>query len=90
LRSNGSLQVGLALGGAFFQDRPVNTAYQDLPQTGLCHGDAGVAGRVLLFSNLESADTGLVALIGGVKGGTEVARSRVTGDLAPNPEHDQG
>jgi hypothetical protein len=28
-----------------------------------------------------------MALIPGVKGGTEVARFRVTGDLAGNPKH---
>ena len=28
-----------------------------------------------------------MALIPGVKGGTEVARFRVTGDLAVNPKH---
>jgi hypothetical protein len=58
-----------------------------LPQTGFYHGNAAVAGRVLLFLYFESVDTGLMALIPGVKGGTEVARFRVTGDLAGNPKH---
>ena len=46
-----------------------------------------MAGRVLLFFYFESLDTGLMALIPGVKGGTEIARFRVTGDLASNPRH---
>jgi hypothetical protein len=58
-----------------------------LPQTGFYHGNAAVAGRVLLFFYFEALDTGLVALIPGVKGGTEVARFRVTGDLTTNPRH---
>ena len=58
-----------------------------LPQTGFYHGNAAVAGRVLLFFYFESVDTGLMALIPGVKGGTEVARFRVSGDLAGNPKH---
>ena len=58
-----------------------------LPQTGFYHGNAAVAGRVLLFFYFENVDTGLMALIPGVKGGTEVARFRVTGGLAGNPKH---
>ena len=58
-----------------------------LPRTGFYHGNAAVAGRVLLFFYFESVDTGLMALIPGVKGGTEIARFRVTGDLAANPKH---
>ena len=58
-----------------------------LPRTGFYHGNAAVAGRVLLFFYFESVDTGLMALIPGVTGGTEVARFRVTGGLASNPRH---
>ena len=58
-----------------------------LPQTGFYHGNAAVAGRVLLFFYFESVDTGLMALIPGVTGPTEVARFRVTGGLAGNPKH---
>ena len=58
-----------------------------LPQTGFYHGNAAVAGRVVLFFYFKSVDTGLMALIPGVTGGTEVARFRVTGDLAGNPKH---
>ena len=58
-----------------------------LPQAGFYHGNARVAGRVLLFFYFESVDTGLAALIPGLKGGAEVARFRVTGDLAGNPKH---
>jgi hypothetical protein len=32
-------------------------------------------------------DTGLMALIPGVKGGTEVARFRLTGNLTSDPRH---
>ena len=58
-----------------------------LPQTGFYYGNAVVAGRVLLFFCFESVDTGLMALIPGVKGGTEVARFRLTRNLASNPKH---
>ena len=58
-----------------------------LPQTGFYHGNAAVAGRVLLFFYFETVDTGLMALIPGVRGGTEVARFRVAGGLAGNPKH---
>ena len=56
-------------------------------QTGFYYGNAALAGRVLLFFYFETVDTGLMALIPGVKGGIEVARFRVTGDLAGNPKH---
>jgi hypothetical protein len=36
---------------------------------------------------LKEVDTGLTALMPGVKGGTEVGRFRVTGDLAGNRQH---
>ncbi len=58
-----------------------------LPQAAFYHGNAAVAGRVLLFFYFESVDTGLMALIPGVKSGTEVARFRLTGALAANPKH---
>jgi hypothetical protein len=58
-----------------------------LPRAGFYHGSAAAAGRVLLFFYFESADTGLMALIPGLKGGTEVARFRVVGGLAGNPKH---
>ncbi len=58
-----------------------------LPQFGFFHGNAAVAGRVVLFFYFEAIDTGLMALIPGVKGGTEVARFRLTGGLAGNPKH---
>jgi len=51
------------------------------------HGNAAVAGRVVLFFYFEAVDTGLMALIPGVKGGTEIARFRLTGGLAGNPKH---
>ena len=58
-----------------------------LPQAGFYHGNAQVAGRILLFFYFESVDTGLAALIPGLEGAAEVARFRVTGDLAGNPKH---
>ena len=76
--------VTKALGKAASLEQP--RAFS-LPQTGFYHGNAAVAGRVVLFFYFESVDTGLMALIPGVTGGTEVARFRVTGDLAANPKH---
>jgi hypothetical protein len=58
-----------------------------LPQFGFTHGSAAVAGRILLFFYFQTVDTGLMALIPGVKEGTEVARFRLTGALAGNPKH---
>jgi hypothetical protein len=48
------------------------------------HGNAAVAGRVLLFFYFEEGDTGVAALIPGVHGAMEVARFRLTGGL-PDP-----
>jgi hypothetical protein len=45
------------------------------------HGNASVAGRVLLFFYFQEADTGVAALIPGVHGAMEVARFRLTGGL---------
>ncbi len=58
-----------------------------LAQFKFTHGNAVVAGRVLLFFYFESEDTGLMALIPGVRGGTELARFRLTGAVAGNPKH---
>ena len=58
-----------------------------LAQFGFTHGNAAVAGRVLLFFYFDSLKTGLMALIPGVKGAAEVARFRLTGDLAGHPRH---
>jgi len=58
-----------------------------LPKFGFTHGNAAVAGHVLLFFYFQKVDTGLMALIPGVHGGTEVARFRLTGALAGNPKH---
>jgi|SRR6266850_3704651 len=57
------------------------------PKFGFYHGNAAVAGRVALFFYFDSIDTGLMALIPGVKGGTEIARFRLTGGLAADPKH---
>ena len=48
------------------------------------HGNAAVAGRALLFFYFEEADTGIAALIPGVRGAMEVGRFRLTGGL-PDP-----
>jgi len=56
-----------------------------LPQFRFNHGNAAVAGRVVLFFYFETVDTGLMALIPGVKGGTEVARFRLPAGLT-NPK----
>ena len=57
-----------------------------LSQFKFTHGNAAVAGRVLLFFYFEELDTGLMALIPGVQGGTEVARFRLSGLAAGNPK----
>ena len=58
-----------------------------LAEFGFTHGNAAVAGHVLLFFYFDAVKTGLMALIPGVKGGTEIARFRLTGDLAGHPRH---
>lgn len=58
-----------------------------LPAHHFYHGNAAAASRVLLFFYFESVDTGLAALIPGVRGGTEVARFRLTGPAARDPKH---
>ncbi|SRR5258707_1269370 len=50
------------------------------------HGNAAVAGKVLLFFYFDAVDTGLMALIPGVRGGVEICRFRLTGNLAGNPK----
>jgi hypothetical protein len=58
-----------------------------LPGFKFYHGNAIVAGRVLLFFYFEGENTGLMALIPGVRGGTEVARFRLQGLVGANPKH---
>jgi len=58
-----------------------------VPGAGFYHGNAQAAGRVLLFFYFGGVDTGLAALIPGLKGGAQVARFRVAGGLAANPKH---
>jgi hypothetical protein len=50
-----------------------------LPEFGFHHGAAQVADRAMVFFFFESFDTGLMALIPGVKGAMEVARFRLAG-----------
>ena len=56
-----------------------------VPEHRFYHGNAAVAGRVVLFFYLEEADTGIMAIIPGVRGAMEVARFRVPAGLA-NPQ----
>jgi hypothetical protein len=46
------------------------------------HGNATVGGRVVLFFYFQEADTGIAALIPGVRGPMEVARFRLTAGLS--------
>jgi hypothetical protein len=55
-----------------------------LREHGFYHGNAAVAGRVLLFFYFQDADTGLAALIPGTQGAMDVARFRLTTGL-PDP-----
>ena len=57
-----------------------------LPEHGFNHGNGAVAGRVLLFFYFEKLQTGLMALIRGVRGAAEVARFQVPGGLK-NPKN---
>ena len=45
------------------------------------HGNAAIAGRVVLFHYFEEIDTGVAALVPGVEGGMAVARFRLTTGL---------
>ena len=45
------------------------------------HGNARVAGRIVLFFYFEEADTGLLMLIPGVRGEMEIARFKLAGGL---------
>lgn len=51
------------------------------------HGSAMASGRVALFFYFEELDTGLIALTPGAKGGTEVARFRLSSYAAGNPQN---
>ncbi len=57
-----------------------------LPEHGFNHGNAAVAGRVLLFFYFEKLDTGLMALFPGIHGAAEVARFKIPGGMT-NPSH---
>lgn len=48
------------------------------------HGSAAVAGRVVLFFYFQDGDTGIAALMPGVRGAMEVARFRLPAGL-PDP-----
>ena len=50
------------------------------------HGNAAVDGRVALFFYFQEANTGILALIPGVRGAMEVARFKVSAGLADSAE----
>ena len=58
-----------------------------LAQFRFSHGNAAVGDRVVLFFYFDDVDTGLMALIPGLRSQAEVARFRLTGGLAANPKH---
>ena len=58
-----------------------------VPEFKFTHGNAIVAGHVLLFFYFEAVNLGLMALIPGVRGGTEVGRFCLDAGLAGNPKH---
>lgn len=58
-----------------------------LAQFRFSHGNAAADGRVVLFFYFDAVDTGLMAMIPGLRGEAEVARFRITGGLAANPKH---
>jgi hypothetical protein len=53
-----------------------------LREHGFYHGNASVAGHVLLFFYFEAADKGIAALIPGMTGAMDVARFHLTAGLA--------
>lgn len=56
-----------------------------LAQLHFTHGNAVVAGRVAIFFYFEGANTGLAALIPGVRSAAEVARFRLPAGLGGHP-----
>jgi len=54
----------------------------NVPELGCYHGSAFVEERALIFFYLREADTGVMAMMPGRKGGMEVARFRLMGGLA--------
>jgi hypothetical protein len=74
--------VGKTLG----KEMPLqNSRVFRLAQFRFSHGNAAVGERVVLFFYFDAVDTGLMALIPGLRGEAEVARFRLTGGLA-NPK----
>jgi hypothetical protein len=49
------------------------------------HGNAAVAGRVILFLYFDGLNTGVMAIIPGFQGPTDVARFRLPSPLGENP-----
>ena len=58
-----------------------------LPKFGFIHGSTFFESYIILFLYFEELDTGLMAIIPGPRGGTEVGRFRLIGALAGNPKH---
>ena len=61
-----------------------NTLVSYLREHRFVHGNAQADGRIVLFFYFEDADTGLLMLIPGIRGQTEVARFHLKGGL-PDP-----
>jgi len=57
-----------------------------LAQFRFSHGNAAADGRVVLFFYFDAVDTGILALIPGIRGEAEIARFRLPGGLAANPK----
>lgn len=76
--------VGKTLGK---ETRLENSRVFRLAQFRFSHGNAAVDGRVVLFFYFDAVDTGIMALIPGVRGEAEIARFRLTGSLAANARH---
>jgi hypothetical protein len=58
-----------------------------VPSHGFYHGNAALSERVALFFYFEQLDTGLLALIPGVRSAAQVSRFRLTSGLGVNPEN---
>jgi hypothetical protein len=76
--------VGKALGK---ETKLENPRVFRLAQSRFSHGNAAADGRVVLFFYFDEVDTGIMALIPGLRGEAEIARFRLTGGLAANPKH---
>ena len=58
-----------------------------VPGVGFLHGSAAVEGRAAVFFYFEAVNTGLLAIIPGVRGAVELARFRLPEALATDPKY---